>query len=106
MATGEDSVDAALAYSSVAEAHRIAGAPDRALPLYRKARALYEKALGPGSPAGGRPAKSGGTDPDAGRQALPGGTVDGAGGANPAEVCARIAWWNCPSLQSNLGCCV
>jgi tetratricopeptide (TPR) repeat protein len=47
---GEDSVDAALAYTSVAEAHRINGSPDRALPLYRKALALYEKALGPEHP--------------------------------------------------------
>ncbi|MEO8372722.1 MAG: tetratricopeptide repeat protein [Candidatus Solibacter sp.] len=44
--TGEDSVDTALAYTSVAEAHRYLGASDRALPLYRKARMLYEKTLG------------------------------------------------------------
>ena len=44
---GEESLDAALAYASVAEIHRTAGRPDRALPLYRKARALYERLLGP-----------------------------------------------------------
>jgi tetratricopeptide (TPR) repeat protein len=49
-ATGENSLDSALAYSSVAEAYRILKATDRALPLYRKARALYEKALGPDHP--------------------------------------------------------
>ena len=49
-ATGEESVDTALAYTSVAEAHRYLGASDRALPLYRKARTLYEKALGPEHP--------------------------------------------------------
>ena len=43
-------MDTALAYTSVAEAHRFAGAPERALPLYRKARSLYEKALGPEHP--------------------------------------------------------
>ena len=48
--TGENSLDAALAYSSVAEAHRVMNAGERALPLYRKARALYEKALGPDHP--------------------------------------------------------
>ena len=48
--TGEDSVDTALAYTSVAEAHRYLGAPERALPLYRRARLLYEKTLGPDHP--------------------------------------------------------
>ncbi len=47
---GENSLDAALAYSSVAEAHRMMKSGERALPLYRKARALYEKALGPDHP--------------------------------------------------------
>ena len=47
---GEDSMDTALAYSSVAEAHRAMGSGERALPLYRKARALYQKALGPDHP--------------------------------------------------------
>jgi tetratricopeptide (TPR) repeat protein len=49
-ATGENSLDTALAYSSVAESYRILKSGDRALPLYRKARALYEKALGPDHP--------------------------------------------------------
>jgi len=48
--TGEESVDTALAYASVAEGHRFMGATERALPLYRKARMLYEKALGPAHP--------------------------------------------------------
>lgn len=43
---GEDSLKAALAYASVGEAYRYAGRAERALPLYRKARSLYEKALG------------------------------------------------------------
>jgi len=47
---GEDSVEAALAYTAVAEAHRLANRPERALPLYRRARAIYEKRLGPGHP--------------------------------------------------------
>jgi tetratricopeptide (TPR) repeat protein len=47
---GPDSMDAALAYSSVAEAHRSMGLGARALPLYRQARALYQKALGPDNP--------------------------------------------------------
>jgi tetratricopeptide (TPR) repeat protein len=46
-ADGEDGVDTALAYSTAAEAHRVAGRPERALPLYRRARAIYEKRLGP-----------------------------------------------------------
>jgi tetratricopeptide (TPR) repeat protein len=45
--SGEDSLDAGLAYANAAELHRIAGRPERALPLYRKARAIYERALGP-----------------------------------------------------------
>jgi tetratricopeptide (TPR) repeat protein len=44
---GESSLDAALAYANVAEVHREAHRADRALPLYRKSRALYEKLLGP-----------------------------------------------------------
>jgi tetratricopeptide (TPR) repeat protein len=48
--TGPDNLETALAYSSVAEAHRSMGSGARALPLYRQARALYQKALGPDSP--------------------------------------------------------
>jgi tetratricopeptide (TPR) repeat protein len=47
---GPDSMEAALAYSSVAEAHRSMGSGARALPLYRRARALYQKAMGPDNP--------------------------------------------------------
>lgn len=43
----EEGLNAALMYSNVAEIHRIAGRPERALPLYRKARAIYERLLGP-----------------------------------------------------------
>jgi tetratricopeptide (TPR) repeat protein len=46
-ATGEDSIDTALVYGTAAEVHRAAGRPERALPLYRRARAIYEKRLGP-----------------------------------------------------------
>ena len=49
-AAGEDSLDAALAYSNAGEAHRTSGHPERALPLFRKARALYERVLGPDHP--------------------------------------------------------
>ena len=48
--TGENSLDTALAYATVAEAHRMCGSRERALPLYRQARWLYEKALGAESP--------------------------------------------------------
>jgi tetratricopeptide (TPR) repeat protein len=46
-ADDEDGTDTALAYASAAEVHRNAGRPERALPLYRRARAIYEKRLGP-----------------------------------------------------------
>jgi tetratricopeptide (TPR) repeat protein len=46
-ATGESSIDTALAYGTAAEVHRSAGRNDRALPLYRRARAIYEQRLGP-----------------------------------------------------------
>jgi tetratricopeptide (TPR) repeat protein len=47
---GENSVDAALEYSNVAEIHRVSGRLDRALPLYRKAEEIYGKTLGPEHP--------------------------------------------------------
>jgi len=47
---GEDSLDAALMYATVAESHRAAGRPDRAEPLYRKAIAIYGRQLGPDHP--------------------------------------------------------
>ena len=43
---GDTSLDAAQMYANVAEIHRTFGRPDRALPLYRKARFIYEKAPG------------------------------------------------------------
>jgi tetratricopeptide (TPR) repeat protein len=45
-AQDKEEVDVALAYANVAEVHRIARRDDRALPLYRKARAIYERQLG------------------------------------------------------------
>jgi tetratricopeptide (TPR) repeat protein len=47
---GDDGLDTALMYSEVAEVHRVARHNARALPLYRKARAIYEKELGPDHP--------------------------------------------------------
>jgi len=44
--SGDGSVEAAQMYANVAEVHRVAGRLDRALPLYRKARFIYETALG------------------------------------------------------------
>uniref|UniRef100_Q01SK0 TPR repeat-containing protein n=1 Tax=Solibacter usitatus (strain Ellin6076) TaxID=234267 RepID=Q01SK0_SOLUE len=49
-AAGEESLDTALAYASVGEAHRSSHNAARALPLFRKSRALYEKFLGPEHP--------------------------------------------------------
>jgi tetratricopeptide (TPR) repeat protein len=45
-ASGDDSADAALTYATAAEVHRAAGRPDRALPLYRHARTIYERKFG------------------------------------------------------------
>jgi tetratricopeptide (TPR) repeat protein len=50
-AGGELSGDAALAYENVGTIHRLAGRPERALPLFRKARFIYEHTVGPDSPA-------------------------------------------------------
>ena len=47
---GENSLDAALAYANIAEAHRVLGRNDRALPLFRKSRATYERILGTDHP--------------------------------------------------------
>ncbi len=47
---GELTSDTALAYENVATVHRLAGRPERALPLFRKARFIYERTLGPDSP--------------------------------------------------------
>src|SRR5579883_1399462 len=40
--SGDESADAALAYATAAEVHLAAGRPGRALPLLRRARAIYE----------------------------------------------------------------
>ncbi len=47
---GQSSVDTAMAYSTVALHHLAARRTDRALPLYRKSLAIYERALGPDNP--------------------------------------------------------
>jgi tetratricopeptide (TPR) repeat protein len=47
---GESSLETALAYTNAGEAHRSTGDFDGALPLYRKAHALYEQFLGPNHP--------------------------------------------------------
>lgn len=46
--SGDDSTDAALTYGTAAEVHRAAGRPERALPLYRHARSIYEHLFGAG----------------------------------------------------------
>jgi tetratricopeptide (TPR) repeat protein len=50
-AAGESDAGVAMAYENVATLHLSAGRPERALPLFRKAHLLYEKTLGPASPA-------------------------------------------------------
>jgi len=49
-AGGEIGVGAAMAYENVAALHRLAGRPERALPLFRKARFIYRQTVGPSSP--------------------------------------------------------
>lgn len=49
-AAGESDPEAGLAYANVAQIHRLAGHHDRAVPLLRKAHAIYERAYGPDSP--------------------------------------------------------
>jgi tetratricopeptide (TPR) repeat protein len=49
-AEGENTLDAALAYANIAEGHRVLNRPDRALPLFRKSRTLYERLLGKDHP--------------------------------------------------------
>jgi tetratricopeptide (TPR) repeat protein len=49
-AEGENSLDAALSYANIAEGHRVSNRPERALPLFRKSRAIYERLLGPEHP--------------------------------------------------------
>jgi len=46
----EKSLDVALAYANVGEAHRWLGHTDRALPLFRKAVSIYRSILGPDNP--------------------------------------------------------
>jgi tetratricopeptide (TPR) repeat protein len=49
-AVGENDVESGMAYIGVGQIHRIAGRTDRALPLLRKARAIFERNLGPADP--------------------------------------------------------
>lgn len=49
-AEGESTMDAATVYATAAEVHRMSKRYDRALPLYRKSRAIYENLLGPEHP--------------------------------------------------------
>ena len=48
--SGENTLDAAMAYANVGEAHRWLGHTERALPLLRKARTVYTSLLGPNHP--------------------------------------------------------
>jgi hypothetical protein len=47
---GEQSIDSAMLYANAGEIQRLSGRDERALPLYRKARAIYEKQLDAGNP--------------------------------------------------------
>ncbi len=47
---GEDSINSAMMYANAGEIHRREGQDARALPLFRKARAIYEKKLDPAHP--------------------------------------------------------
>jgi tetratricopeptide (TPR) repeat protein len=49
-AGGDQTLDGAMAYANVAEAHRWLGETDRALPLFRKSLAIYQRILGPNHP--------------------------------------------------------
>lgn len=47
---GEDSVNSAMMYANAGDIHRVAGQDARALPLFRKALAVYERKLSPDDP--------------------------------------------------------
>ncbi|MBZ5621865.1 MAG: tetratricopeptide repeat protein [Acidobacteriia bacterium] len=49
-AEGELNTAAGMAYENVAAIHRLAGRPERALPLFRKARFIYRQTIGSSSP--------------------------------------------------------
>jgi tetratricopeptide (TPR) repeat protein len=49
-ATGENSIDSAMAYANVAQIHTFAHHPDRAIPLFRKAETIYARVLSPEHP--------------------------------------------------------
>ena len=101
---GEDSLDAALAFSTVAEVHRSGGRPERALPLYRKARALYEKSLGPDHPRVRIDPEPGRADPDGRRQTGARGQLMARVAAR-AHIPARPAWWSRRSRRTIWACC-
>ncbi|HKE27828.1 MAG TPA: tetratricopeptide repeat protein [Bryobacteraceae bacterium] len=49
-AAGDNAADTAMMYAVVATVHQRAGRPERAIPLYRKARAIYDRTLPPKDP--------------------------------------------------------
>jgi tetratricopeptide (TPR) repeat protein len=49
-AVGEKDAESGMAYANVGEILRVSGHPDRALPLLRKARLIFERTLGPSHP--------------------------------------------------------
>jgi tetratricopeptide (TPR) repeat protein len=49
-AGGENTIDAAMAYANVAQIHTFQHHPERAIPLYRKAEAIYAVVLSPKHP--------------------------------------------------------
>lgn len=49
-AAGESDPETGMAYANVAQIHRVAGENDRAVPLLRKAHAIFERAYGPDTP--------------------------------------------------------
>jgi tetratricopeptide (TPR) repeat protein len=49
-ATGENSIDSAIAYANVAQIHTFAHRPERAIPLFRKAENIYARVLSPEHP--------------------------------------------------------
>jgi len=47
---GDDNADTGTLYANVAAVHRRAGRPERAVPLFRKAHAIYERTVAPDNP--------------------------------------------------------
>ena len=78
--TGENSLDVALAYSSVAESHRIMQAGGAGAAFVPQSARLVREGARARPSQGGISAEPGGTDPDARRQARAGGSSHDAGG--------------------------